>query len=212
MKTNLVNSLSLKDKTTKGETIRAISMLIGIISGLLLGVPISIFSGLLRSPGSGLPPYDLIGNLKESLSFFGFSILLGCIIAFVSSVFLWRRTGKVNFGNSALSSLTVLFVGISVISIMASIFVPVNIFLLQYFTPVSVFWYVALTFFPFMILIAYVSFPSLRPRIRQVSHSLITRRFWSEIRRNPKKHRKMLLLTAALVIIIVVDISRTLYV
>jgi hypothetical protein len=211
MKANLVHLFSKEDGTSKGEKIRAVSLLIGMIIGSLVGVPLSIFLGLLRSPGFGLPPLDFIGNLKETFSFFGLSIVLGCVIAFVSSIFFWRKGGRVDLGNCALSSLTVLFVWVSVSFIMTFVFVPVNVFLLQYLTPASVFWYVMLAFFPFMILIAYVSFPSLRSRIRHVSCSLIKYQFWSEIRKDPMRHKKMLFLTTVLVIIIVVDILRALY-
>jgi hypothetical protein len=211
-KSKLAESLSMNGKSSKEETIRVKSLLIGMILGASLGVPISISLGSFSSPGMPMPaPSDIVGNLKMILVWFDFSILLGCIIAFVSSGFLWRRMGEAIFRTCVLSSLTVLALWIYISFIMTFIFVPFNAFLLQYLTPVSVFWYAALVFFPFMIIIAYILFPSLRPRIKHTSHSLITRQFWSEIRRNPERHRKMLFLTTALMIIIVVDILRALY-
>lgn len=201
----------LQDCPEKRDETRAISTLAGMLLGSALGVPTSIALGLLGPPGRSLPSYDFSGNLTFFSSLFSFSIFFGCPIAFATCSYLWKKEGKANLAQCALSSFTLGGLWMYILVIFVLLFVPLNNFLLQYLTPVSVFWYVALAFFPFIVLITYVLFPSLRLRIRQHPHLLVTREFWSEIGRNPKKHRRMLFLTTALVIVIVVDVLSILY-
>jgi len=196
----------LQDSPEKRDEVRAISLLSGMLLGSAIGVPISIASGLLVEPGKGPPFYDWIGNLIVDCSFFSFSIVFGCLIAFVICVYFWRKEGKVNLAHCALSSFTLFDLWMYILLLFTFLFNPFNDFLLQYFTPVSVFEYVALAFFPFMVIFAYLFFPILRPRIKHQLGLLATREYWREIRKNPRRHRKMLLLTTALVIVIVVDV------
>jgi hypothetical protein len=195
----------LKSSSEKRDEARAISVLAGMLLGSVLGMPISIALGLLGPPGTGLPS-DFSQYLIFLSTLFSFSIVLGCLITFAICSYLWKREGKTNLAHCALSSCTLFSLWIYLLLLFTFLFNPFSNFLLQYFTSFSVFWYVALAFFPFMVIIAYIQYPSLRPRIRHQLGLLATRAFWSEIRRNPKKHGKMLFLTTALVIIIIVDI------
>jgi hypothetical protein len=200
----------LKTSSEKRDEARVVSALAGMLLGSALGVPISIALGLLGEAGGGVPFWDPLAFLIKFSSLFSFSMLFGSMIAFGSCNYLWRKEGKVNLPHCALSSLTLLAIWAFLLLIFAFVFGPLNGFLLQYLTPVSVFWYGALVFFPFMIIIAYVLLPSLRPRIRHASRSLITRGFWGGVWKNPKSRRKMLFFLIGFVTIIAVDIWRAL--
>jgi hypothetical protein len=192
----------------EADKLRAVSFLLGMTVGSLLGVPTSIGLGLLSRSGEGAPLTDSVGWLVEFFSFFRFTILFGCLIAFVSSIYLWRRKGKINFGNCVLSLLTVLFMWAYVTLIMAFIFAPLDAFLLQYFTPVSVFWKGALVFFPFMLLASYVLFPSLRSPMRRNLRMVFTRAYWRKAWGNPKNRKKIIVFIILFVAILIVDVWR----
>ena len=202
---------NLQDSPEKRDEVRAISALAGMLLGSVIGVPISIAVGLLGEAGRGLLYYDFLGNLMQMSSFFSFSVLFGCLITFATCSHFWKKEQKASLLHCGLSVLTLLFVWVYIFLLFAFVFIPFNVFLLQYFTPVSVFWDVMLVFFPFMAIFAYISFPTLRPRMRHQLGLLVTRGFWSGIRRNPRPHRKMLLITTALLIVIVIDILTVLY-
>lgn len=191
---------------SEADRLRALSSLSGEIFGILLGVPTSIGLGLL-SGFVEVPRGDSVRMLIEGFFFFSFTILFGCLIAFVCSLYLWRRRKrKIDFGNCVLSSLTVLFLWIYVILIMAFIFEPLNAFLLQYFTPVSVFWKGALVFFPFMLLFGYVLFPSLRPIMRRNLRMVFTRGYWRKMWRTPKSRKKIEVFLVLVVIAVVLHL------
>lgn len=202
----------LQDSPEKRDEVRAISVLAGMLLGSAFGMPLSIALGLIGSPGSGLPASEYIGNLIAYLSMFGFLILFGCIIAFVVCAYFWKKEeGKINLAHCALSSFTFFGICMYVLLLFTFLFNHFNEFLLRYLSPFSVFWYVALAFFPFVAISLYFFFPSLRPRIVHQLGLLATRKFWSDVRKNPKKHKKSLFLVTALVIIIVIDVLRALY-
>jgi hypothetical protein len=201
----------LQNSSAKRDETRAISVLVGMFLGSALGLPISIALGLLGSSGKGMPSYDFSGNLMFFSSLFSFSVLFGCLIAFVTCAYLWKKEESIKLAHCAISSLTLLSLWISLFLLFTFLFVPFDNFLLNYLTPVSVLWYVALAFFPFVVIIAYVQYPTLRPRIRHQSSLLLIRRFWSEIGRNPRKHTKMLLIYIGLTLIIIADVLKALY-
>jgi hypothetical protein len=91
---------------------------------------------------------------------------------------------------------------------MAFVFTPLDAFLLQHFTPVSVFWKGALVFFPFMLLAAYILFPSLRPIMQRNLRMVFTRKYWRKVWRNPKSRKKLTLFLILVVIIVVMDVWR----
>lgn len=200
----------LENSPEKRDETRAISVIVGMLLGSVLGLPISIALGLLGPPGRGMPSYDFSGSLIFFSSLFSFSMLFGCLLASVTCTYLWKKEGKVKLAHCALSSFTLLSLWVYLLLLFTFLFVPFNNFLLQYLTPVSVFWYVLLVFFPFVVILAYFQYPSLRPRIRHQLGLLVTRGFWSEIGRNPKKHRKMLLIYTGLMVVIIVDVLRVL--
>lgn len=206
IRTSLIEGDEAKKLISEADRLRVTSFLLGEIFGILLGVPTSIGLGLL-SRFVEVPRGDSVGTLVEGFFFFSFTILFGCLIAFVSSIYLWRRKEKkINFGNCVLSLLTVLFMWAYVILIMAFIFEPLDAFLLQYFTPVSVFWKGALLFFPFMLLAGYILFPSFRPIMRRNLRIVFTRESW----RNPKIRRKIIIFWILIVIIIAINVLRLL--
>ena len=196
----------LQDSPEKRDEVRAISALAGMLLGSAVGVPVSVALGLLGSPGDPLPSYDFIGNLMDMFSFFGLSMLFGCVIALAVCAYFWREEGQVKLAHCAMSSFTLFGGWMYILLLFSFVFIPFNVFLLQYFTPVSVFWDVMLAFFPFMVIFVYISLPMLRPRIRHQLGLLATRSFWAEIRKNPKKHGKMLLICVALAVIIFIEI------
>lgn len=201
---SLIEGDEAKKLISEEDRLRAISFLLGMVLGSLLGVPTSIALGLLKGPGEGPSLGDSVGQLVEGFSFFRFTILFGCLIAFVSSVYLWRRKGKIDFGNCVLSSLTVLSIWIYGSVVMAFLFAPLDAFLLQHFTPVSVFWKGALVFFPFMLLAAYVLFPSLRLIMRNNLRVIFTREGW----RNPRTRKRVMTFWILLVAIIAISVLR----
>jgi hypothetical protein len=202
IRASLIEGDEAKKRISEADRLRAIAFLLGEIFGILLGVPTSIRLGLLTGFVE-IPRGDSLGALVEGFSFLSFTILFGCSIAFVSSIYLWKRRGKINFGNCVLSSLTVLFLWTYVILIMAFIFEPLDAFLLKYYSPVSVFWKGALVFFPFMLLAAYISFPSLRPVMQHNLRIIFTRQFWKKAWRKPKSRWKIAIFSIFFAILIV---------
>ena len=197
-----------KEPESEEDTLRAISALVGMVLGLLIGVPISIVLGLLGKPGEGFPPYDFIANLRDDFTFFSFSIFFGCIIAFSSSVYLWKRKGSTNFGHAFLSALTLLFAWVFIGCVMAFVLGPFNVFLLRYMDPFEVFMDGALIFLPFAIILAYLLFPNRRPFMRHRIHLMLTRKFWHGVWRNRRNRRRMLLLLMGLALIMAIDVWR----
>jgi hypothetical protein len=203
---SLIEGDEAKKLISEADRLRAISFLLGEVFGILLGVPASIGLGL-HTRFVEVPRGDSLGTLVEGLFFLSFTILFGCLIAFVSSVYLWRRKGKINFGNCVLSSLTVLFMWVYVAILLAFLFEPLDAFLLQHFTPVSVFWKGALVFFPFMLLSAYMLFPSIRPIMSNNIRVLYTRQSW----KNPRVRKRVKTFWLLLIAIIAVYILNLLW-
>lgn len=197
-----------KEPESEEDTLRAISALVGMVLGLLIGVPISIVLGLLGKPGEGFPPYDFIANLGDGFTFFSFSILLGCIIAFSTSVCLWRRKGRTNFGHAFLSAVTLLFSWAFIGCVMTFVLGPFNAFLLGYMDQFEVFMYGALVFLPFAISLIYILFPDRRSFMRYRIHLALTRKFWHGVWRNRRNRRRMLLLLMGLALIMAIDVWR----
>jgi len=200
---SLMEGAEAENLISKADRVRGISFLQGMVVGSILGVPTSIALGFLGRPGEGPPTGDFIGWLIEGLSFFSFSIFFGCLIAFVSSIYLWRRRERdVNLRIGILSSLTVLFIWLYLGLVMSFIFEPFNNFFLQYYHPVSIFWLGALVFFPFMLLSAYMLFPSIRPIISNNLRVLYTRQSWKNPRVRKKVKTIWLLLIATIAVYI----------
>ncbi len=207
-KLSLIKGAAAEKLISEADGVRAISFLLGMVIGSALGVPTSIVLGFLGKPGEGPPTGDFIGWLIEGFSFVSFSILFGCLIAFVSSIYIWRRKEKnVNFRLSISSSLTVLFTWLYIGLLMAFVLEPFNHFFLQYYPPVSVFWLGALVFFPFMLLSAYILFPSMRPIMSNSIRVLYNRGSW----KNPKIREEVKIFWLLLIAIIAVYVLHLLW-
>jgi hypothetical protein len=201
----------LSNSPEKRDEVRLISTAAGLFLGIALGVPISVATGLLGKAGRGLLYYDFLGNMVLISSFFSFSVFFGCLITFVTCSYYWKKKERRNLSHCALSSITLLFGWVYVFLLFTFIFVPLNVFLLQYLDVVDVFLYGALLFSPFMIIGVYIIIPSLRPRIRGQSHLLLTSEFWRGVWKNPKSRRKMLYFLIGFAVIIAVDAWRALF-
>lgn len=201
---------NLNTSPEKRDEVRLISTAAGMFLGIALGVPISVAMGLLGKAGRGLLYYDFLGNAILISSFFSFSVFFGCLITFVICSYHWKKEERINLSHCVLSSLTLLFSWVYVFLIFTFMFVPLNVFLLQYLDTVDVFLYGALFFLPFMIVGVYIIMPRLRPRIRRQSRLLLTSEFWHGIWRNRKSRRKMLFFLIGFTIIIAVDVWRAL--
>lgn len=200
----------LNSSPEKRDEARLISTATGLFLGIALGVPISVAMGLLGKAGRGLLYYDFLGNMILISSFFGFSVIFGCVITFVTCSYLWKKEERTNLFHCALSSLTLLFGWVYGFLLFTFVFIPFNVFLLQYLYVVDAFLYGALLFLPFMAIGVYIIIPTLRPRIRSQSRLLLTSEFWHGVWRNRKSRRKMLFFLIGFAVIIAVDVFRAL--
>lgn len=98
----------------------------------------------------------------------------------------WRIVGK------NLVSFIIILIGLlCMISVLTIIYLPLDAFLLQFYSPYATFWYGILVATPFVILFLYIALPHLRPRIRRQLRLAMTYRFWKKCWRTPKSRKKI---------------------
>lgn len=189
------------------EKIIVESWIIGAVFSFPIGLMLSLHLDFLDVN----LPMSIIELLMFYWTFFGYICLFWWMTAVSSSLVLWKRHYKSKLSKKDIqrllfSTITIPFIWAYVPPITVFIFNNVNVFLLQFLSPVGTFWIGALLFFPFMLIGVCILLPDLRSRLRHRLPSLFTTRFWKKLGNNKEVKRDIKIGIVLLVIYIVVKV------